>query len=158
MLTRGQTVLSLFVSGRARTKGSLDGDAVRDGAGNLTGRVYLHDKPHSARWRREIVAAVARQRGIELRRIRDAERMTQSAVQVRLMFWFNKPKSNTDYAPTTITIGDIDKLTRNVLDALTDARVYLDDSDVVEVTALKAWTPFGDAEGVGIDVWEVTTG
>jgi len=155
MMLDGGLVLSLFIPGRARTKGSLDADAVRDGAGELTGRVYVKDKPHSARWRRAVVAAVANYRGIELRRIRQAEPMTGQAVRVELAFWFLRPASNRDPLPTTITIGDIDKLQRNVLDALTDAKVYLDDSYVIEVRAFKAWSPDGRTEGVGLSVWSV---
>lgn len=53
------------------------------------------------------------------------------AVLVGIVFEFKRAKSNTDDYPTGKNIGDIDKLTRAVLDGLTDAKVIEDDSFVV---------------------------
>lgn len=52
-------------------------------------------------------------------------------VLVGIVFEFKQAKSNTDPYPTGQNIGDIDKLTRAVLDALTQADVIEDDSYVV---------------------------
>jgi len=140
--------------GRPRTKGSLKPQRVRGGGGELTGRTRLVDTPQSSRWRREMVAEVAKRRGIEMRELTKATPvMTDGPVRVDLMFVFDRPDSNADPFPTAHTIGDIDKLDRNALDALTDARVYPDDSMVVEVRSAKLWAGPGIAAGAYVAVW-----
>lgn len=57
------------------------------------------------------------------------------AVSVSLTFWLRRPKTVTrQYATQTY---DIDKLTRAVLDSLTQAEVIKDDSYVVDLTVRK---------------------
>ena len=61
-------------------------------------------------------------------------------VAVRLLFALPQPASapkRTRTWPTGARSGDIDKLTRSCLDSLTDAAVWLDDSQVVSLTAVK---------------------
>jgi crossover junction endodeoxyribonuclease RusA len=41
--------------------------------------------------------------------------------------------------PSSHSVGDIDKCARAILDALTDAGVFADDSQVVELDARKVW-------------------
>jgi crossover junction endodeoxyribonuclease RusA len=55
-------------------------------------------------------------------------------VTVRLIFCMPKPKSSRTGYP----IGDVDKLTRSVLDALTGI-AYTDDVQVTQVDASKRW-------------------
>ncbi len=74
------------------------------------------------------------------------------AVTARLEFGFKRPNGHHTLAgnlsaegrrqplPTTRTYGDIDKLTRAILDALTGI-VYRDDSLVTPVEACKVWAP-----------------
>lgn len=49
---------------------------------------------------------------------------------------------------------DIDKLTRAVLDALTEAGVLRDDSQVIELFALKEQARRRDECGASVSVWE----
>ena len=60
-----------------------------------------------------------------------------TAVSVSLTFWLTRPKTvNRQYATKTY---DIDKLTRAVLDSLTQGGVIQDDSNVVDLTARKTY-------------------
>jgi len=63
-------------------------------------------------------------------------------LEVDVVFSFAKPKSAPKTRrtwPVTRSSGDVDKLLRNLLDALVDAAVMGDDSQVVSVTARKAF-------------------
>lgn len=63
-------------------------------------------------------------------------------VSVEIHFTFNKPKSapktKVTY-PITRSSGDLDKLCRAVLDALVDAGIMRDDSQVIELTSTKGY-------------------
>jgi Holliday junction resolvase RusA-like endonuclease len=61
------------------------------------------------------------------------------------------PSHDTPY-PTDIHLGDVDKLTRNLLDALTDSHVIADDSYVVTITCHKRWAGPGEEPGVIVAV------
>jgi Holliday junction resolvase RusA-like endonuclease len=83
-------------------------------------------------------------------------------VHVEVVFCFDKPKSAPKRRrtwPITRTSGDVDKLQRSTFDALTDAGVYQDDSQVIDVHARKVFTDDPDAPlhvpGAVIRVWEV---
>ena len=73
---------------------------------------------------------------------------------VEVTFWFARPKNHyrtgryahllRDDAPTRPTSRmDVDKLSRAVLDALTDAGVWADDGQVVTLLAAKAYADDG---------------
>lgn len=59
-------------------------------------------------------------------------------VSVRITFFMSRPKTVKRHMPTVPP--DIDKLCRAILDALTDARVWVDDSQVVDLGATKIYT------------------
>ncbi|ADF42492.1 RusA-like Holliday junction resolvase [Synechococcus phage S-CBS3] len=78
-------------------------------------------------------------------------------MRLDLVFWFPRPashygtrngisylKANAPIEPVSARIGDIDKLQRAVFDALTGV-AYLDDRQVVEVEARKAYLMGPDA-------------
>jgi crossover junction endodeoxyribonuclease RusA len=66
-----------------------------------------------------------------------------TAVSVSLTFWLTRPKTVTrQYATKTY---DIDKLTRAVLDSLTQGGVIQDDSNVVDLTARKTYADTHEA-------------
>lgn len=86
------------------------------------------------------------------------------AMHVRVHFTFARPLSHhvsgnrsrelKDSAPqhhTTIA-GDLDKLARALCDALTAAGVWLDDAQVVELHATRAYSPPGEPEGATVTV------
>lgn len=59
-------------------------------------------------------------------------------VSVRITFLMPRPKTVKRHMPTVPP--DVDKLCRAVLDALTDAGVWVDDSQVVDLGATKIYT------------------
>lgn len=84
-------------------------------------------------------------------------------VRLEVLLHFDKPKSAPKRRrtwPTTRTSGDVDKLQRSTFDALTDAGVIRDDSQVIDVWAKKLFTDDPAAEmqvpGAVIRVFEVT--
>lgn len=126
--------MAFSVTGRPRTKGSLKVVTPR-------GRkpVLIEDHALSKPWRVKIVKAIKAQ-------YPDIQ-PTSCAVEVRVSFWFerNGPSARILPWPTlnagVNAAGDIDKLLRNLLDALQDADVILDDCQVVEVRSVKEWAP-----------------
>lgn len=83
-------------------------------------------------------------------------------VAVEIIFCFDKPKSAPKTRrtwPITRSSGDVDKLQRSTFDALTDAGVIKDDSQIVRVVADKVFTddpacPL-PVPGAVIRVWEL---
>ena len=89
-------------------------------------------------------------------------------VSVQITFTFARPtahfgtgknadqvKASAPPFPSSHSIGDIDKLVRACLDALTDAGIWKDDSQVVQLHALKVWVGHVlalDRPGAVIDV------
>lgn len=84
-------------------------------------------------------------------------------VRVVIRFLFNRPKGHygtgrnanlvKESAPAhPVTARDVDKLSRGVLDALTAAGVFADDKQVIELTAVKAYTAGVALEGAEIRV------
>ncbi len=75
-------------------------------------------------------------RMLQLKQLEEPTPFT-TAVNVALTFWLPRPKSvKRQYATGTY---DIDKLTRAVLDSITKAGVWRDDSDVVDLTVRKTY-------------------
>jgi Holliday junction resolvase RusA-like endonuclease len=85
---------------------------------------------------------------LQLKQLEETTAFT-TAVNVALTFWLPRPKSvKRQYATGTY---DIDKLTRAVLDSITKAGVWRDDSDVVDLTVRKTYADM-HAAGVLISI------
>lgn len=136
-------LLDLFVPGVPRPKGSLAPQRVRAGDGRETGRVRLVDSDLSKAWRRKMAHA-AEERKLSM----DAWR---GPVVVTARFGFAPCcKEEIHDEPH---IGDLDKLLRNVYDALQDAKVYLNDRQVVrDGGSVKIWSSV-QWQGARITVW-----
>ena len=107
------------------------------------GSVRMVDTEESRRWRRVMTLAIRR----EVQEGR-ARYVLDRPVLVRLAFY-------TAYDATNPYAGDLDKLERNALDAMTGSAIT-DDRFVVKMDSVKvsaAGTPHGP--GVMIEVWEV---
>lgn len=146
---RNKPLVVTYVDGTPRPKGSLKPQMIRDGSGRLTGRVRMvESSAESSRWRRIMAKAFRDAYG-------DCEPYGD-AVGVSAQFHFDPREYTTKVDglpryPTIKQIGDLDKLVRNVFDALTDAGVYVDDRQVV-ITP-DTWKIWGPQSGVVVRVW-----
>lgn len=80
-----------------------------------------------------------------------------AALAVDITLLFPKPKSapkTRQILPITRSSGDIDKQARNILDALVDAGVMRDDSQVIDLTVRKRYCPEGGTPGAHVEVRE----
>lgn len=153
--------------GRPRTKGSLKVYCVRD----RKHTIHLEEEvDQSKTWRAGVAKAVREAQMKEHGKLLGYE----GPVEVRLVFFFPRtqsveggpvPTHATEW-PTHITLGDADKLARNVLDALSaptkksqlplTSGLILDDSQVVQLSVGKFWVPDDGREpGVQILVMDV---
>ncbi len=154
-MTDQKVVCRVFIPGRARTKGSLKPAHQRGTAGRPC-RVWLReDHDESKPWMRDMIAA--------LKRDRAAGPLAESGpcaepVEIHLFFRFERtPAAGGGYVPshqtpwpTSMDIGDEDKLRRNVLDALTQSSVLADDRLSVGGMTYKRWCEAGEQPGVTV--------
>ena len=137
----GEVVGRFFVQGRPRTKGSLTPQMSRGAGGKL--RVHLVESgEYAVPWKRTMIR--------EIKGLAAAGEMHfgyAGAVSVNASFIFEQevgadgevwPSHRTPY-PTAIDIGDLDKLLRNLLDALTQSGLIKDDSQVAQISSVKQW-------------------
>jgi len=137
-----------WVGGDPRTQGSFVARTVK-------GRTYVvpEEDAKLKRWRK-VVGAVAR--GAWADGPYEGRLLADCGVTLRLQFCFVQPPSAPRRAyPHTRSSGDLDKLQRAVLDALTGV-VYQDDSQVVRVTASKIYRPAGPGVLVAVSATDTT--
>lgn len=152
--------------GRPRTKGSLKVYCTK----GRDHKIHLEEEVAESKKWRTVVARAVRQAQMDTH-----GKLLQypGPVEVRLVFFFPReesvaggaiPTHQTEW-PTHITLGDADKLARNVLDALSMPRhrrdapvcsgLILDDSQVVVLSVAKFWVPEGREPGVQLLVMDV---
>lgn len=128
-----------FIPGRPKPQGSKTQGVGRNGKPFMR-----EDNAGTKPWRKRMVEALQDASGQPLA-------VFDSAVWVRLRFVFLRPKSHMpDSLPTSKLLGDVDKLTRNVLDALTQAGVITDDKFVVKLRDVEK--VYGPNPGVHIEI------
>lgn len=129
-------MLQIFIEGEPKSQGSKK--AYRRG----NSIVMVEANKDLPKWREHMT------RMLELKMLEEQTKF-ETAVSVALTFWLPRPKTVTrQYATSTY---DIDKLTRAVLDSITKAGVWRDDSDVVDLTARKTYADL-HAPGVLISI------
>lgn len=111
--------------------------------------VMVESSKRTAPWRQDVAFCAER-----AAKNVDWEPLT-GPVDVEIAFSFNRPKAHynrhgilREGVPIYITsraAGDLDKLLRSTFDALTSAGVWVDDSQVVAVTATKSYAPTAGA-------------
>lgn len=117
-----------WVPGAPKTKGSL---AVRNGK---TGALR-ESVAGSTRWRQLMAKAFVTAR----------QQAEPWAGPAGVTAYFYLPRDD----PATTRAGDIDKLTRNVLDALEDARIWADDVQCVTLDVRKLGARLSPRDGPG---------
>ena len=131
-----------FAAGMPATKGSMRA-FVRGGR-----PVVTHDNARTKPWQ-AVIGYAATQAGV---------RLASGPVLVEARFYFPRPsghlgkrglKPSAPAHPLTRSSGDVDKLARALLDALTGV-AYADDSQVVELRASKGWSD--EMRGAGVAV------
>jgi Holliday junction resolvase RusA-like endonuclease len=130
----GATVADFDVAGLPIPQGSMRAFARRGG-----GRpIVTGDNPRTKPWKAAVTAAAAEAR----------QWICAGPVVVEIDFRLPRPKSHYGRRGTVLpsapsyptTKPDVDKLERAILDALTEARVWHDDSQVVALSAIKLWS------------------
>lgn len=129
-----------FIPGVPKPQGSKT-----SGVNRQTGKTFVReDNKGTKPWRKRMVEALQDEHGKPWHRF-------DSAVWVSLRFVFLRPRSHdASSLPTSKALGDVDKLTRNVLDALTQAGVITDDKYVIELRSVQKL--YGPTPGVFIEV------
>lgn len=159
-LHAGGRAIAITVHGQPATQGSKQARPIYKGRGDakvFTGRVAQVEssKEKHKTWREAVKAAAL---GV----MDGRTRIEDAPVRVEVVFCFDKPKSAPKRRrtwPITRSSGDVDKLQRALLDALTDAGVFKDDSQVVRIVADKVFTDDPAAPlavpGAVVRVWGV---
>lgn len=143
-----------FVAGKPVCKGSKNGQVNRTKSGKLFATVYDQPGTKLKKWEKAVYITALSQR--------QGQGLIQNPVRVRLYFQTPRPKSHltskgrpsSQYReyPTSKMVGDIDKLSRAVLDGLTGS-IYTDDSQVIRLETEKHYS---EPEGVWIEVVELS--
>jgi Holliday junction resolvase RusA-like endonuclease len=158
----GAMSIDLFVPGIPVPQGSMKG-YVRRGKGGGAGTVALtNNNPKLIEWRMKVTGhAIAKQP--EWAEVSKAVFPMEGPIGIRLDFILPRPQSHygtgrnakvlKPSAPKYPTgTPDLDKLVRAILDALTDARVWDDDSQVVLVKAVKEYEGPSWPQGTGVRI------
>lgn len=131
------TGLAFVVYGKPATKGSM-----RPVRNQHTNRIRLVEEVARSKPFREAVKFAALDARNEVRRRGLSFQTLFCPVEVDVTFYFPKPKNAPKKRrswPISRRSGDVDKLQRNLFDALVDAGVVGDDAQIVKVTAEKAY-------------------
>ena len=109
--------------------------------------VVTSANPKLRQWRDRLALAIS------AKRLETKVPRYDGAVRVHMRFYLPRPKSAPKRVTYPTTRPDVDKLVRGCFDALSDAGVWRDDSQVVEVTATKCFAQPTEHPGVELLVW-----
>ncbi len=149
----GALVARAWCPGRSRTKGSLKPMHVRGQGGRACKLGLTEDHVLSNPWKkRQMIALVKGERRVA--------GPYGWPVEVRAFYRFDRADvvpgdvyaAETWPMPTAQPVGDVDKLWRSTLDALTQAKIITDDALVVGGAPFKRWVRAGERAGVLIVV------
>ncbi|MDV2474214.1 RusA family crossover junction endodeoxyribonuclease [Rhodococcus zopfii] len=137
-------MITFFVAGHAGPQGSKSYKGHRNGK-----PVLLESSKRVAPWRQAVVAEA----------VRHADGLLAGPVGVRVQFILPRPKTAPARSVVSAArrIGDLDKLCRSTLDALSDV-IYRDDAQVVDLRASKRVALPGETPGAHITITTATEG
>lgn len=150
-------VLGLRVVGVPVTQGSMTGFVVKTKAGGHRAIVQDQKKPKLKPWREAV-------RSDAVARLGEDWQAETGPLCVILRFALPRPASapvRRRTWPIGARSGDVDKLARAILDALTDAALWRDDSQVIDLRVRKDYPGLDVAQmtpGVLINVYRVLDG
>ena len=137
---------TVTVYGTPATKGSMKCIGPRGGRGH---QLIEDDKGGTRKaWRAAVeqaAAAILVRRGAPF----------TGPVGVQLKFWLPRPASVTRSRPHTRGTGDLDKLERAVLDAITNAGLWGDDAQVCRLVTIKAYADPPEQPGLVLTLWAI---
>ena len=149
MTAAARDEVTLRVSGRPRTQGSLT--AVHGGDGRvklLSGKTPQARTQHKA-WRGAVAAASRRALAARDWRPLTGDSRHGTPLAASMSFTLARPKSRPKFLRWCAVKPDLDKLIRAVLDGIgNDPALIRDDADVSAITATKRYAADGEAEGV----------
>ena len=145
--------LQFRVAGTPSTQGSKRGFAFTPKGGGKTRAVVVDNNPKTLKPWRDAVRSTATEAWGERPPI-------YGPVRVLILFALKKPGAAPKWRriwPIGARSGDVDKLARAVLDALTDAGVWRDDSQVVRLEVVKDYPEHVDqlTPGAIVRLWTV---
>lgn len=108
----------------------------RGGFSAKTGKTFVYEQNSKTQksWRQDVIAAA-----VELREAQGLETL-DGPVALQVEFRLPRPASvNVRRRPFPCVKPDCDKLTRNTMDALTQAAIYRDDAQVVDLFVSKRY-------------------
>lgn len=106
--------------------------------------VVTSDNQRTKPWKSSVSAAAFEAKGGE-----DASAIAEP-VEVAIVFYLPRPKSAPKRVTQPQTKPDLDKLVRAILDACTDAGVWVDDAQVVTLLARKTFAGGLDDKATGV--------
>jgi Holliday junction resolvase RusA-like endonuclease len=145
-----QVILRTYVPGRPRSKGSLKHWCMKDRKHTVRVEEQVKD---SHAWRVKVAHQVQREcRGAYGEHLR-----LEIPVELRVVYFFDRTaEDRPDEAyPVAMGIGDLDKLDRNIGDALTSSGVIKDDQYIVRIVSEKRWAAPGSIGGAQITLLKV---
>jgi Holliday junction resolvase RusA-like endonuclease len=146
------SAITFFVEGTPRTKGSLRALQRRRPDGSTYVTLIEQGGPALALWRALVTTEAKRQ-------MRGALPFA-GPCRVHCVFYFAPPRKRPDNSPYAWggKRHDLDKLERAIYDALTDAAVWQDDSQVATNFSEKRYAGEGIPAGVFVEVDQLTEG
>ncbi len=137
------TVIVTFnVNGMPKTKGSM----------RYVGGRMIEGNHGSKQWRDIVTTAAFDAIGGIGEKLPNGFPVEGVSLHLDATFRFHRPKSRRRGGPITRSTGDLDKLLRNILDALQDAGVIGDDAQFTSCTASKRYVGESTMPGVAIVV------